>query len=144
GGRAGGGGEEAAGVLYTSGCAGPPKGVAIAANFPLAIHPYIVLGVDLRAGDVFWPTGDPRWGYGLVCYMLALATGAAVTFYEAAPTAEACLQRLGDHGVTNLATTPTLLRSIMALGAETVRRHPVRLRCASSCGEPLNAQVVRS
>src|SRR5439155_3523359 len=75
-------------------------------------------------------------------YMLALAMGVAVTFYEAAPTPESCLERLRDHGVTNLATTPTLLRGIMALGGEAVRRCPVRIRCASSCGEPLNAEVV--
>jgi acetyl-CoA synthetase len=49
---------------------------------------------------------------------------------------------LSRLGVTNLATTPTLLRGIMALGEERVRRDPVRLRCASCCGEPLNAEVV--
>jgi len=129
-------------LLYTSGSTGPPKGVRIAANFPLAIHPNIRYGVDLRADDVFWPTGDPGWGYGLVCYMLALAMGVTVTFDEAPPTAERCLSRLAEAGVTNLAATPTLLRGLMALGAEAVRRHPVRVRAASCCGEPLNAEVV--
>lgn len=100
-------------------------------------------GVDLRADDVFWPTGDPGWGYGLVCYMVALAMGVAVVSHEATPAPELCLARLGDLGVTNLATTPTLLRGVMALGRDAVRRYPVRLRCASSCGEPLNAEVVR-
>jgi acetyl-CoA synthetase len=65
-----------------------------------------------------------------------------VTFQEAAPTAERCLERLRDAGVTNLAATPTLLRSLMALGPEAVRRYPVRVRAASCCGEPLNAEVV--
>jgi acetyl-CoA synthetase len=134
--------DEPAVLLYTSGSTGPPKGVTIAANFLVAIHPYIVYGVDLRSDDVFWPTGDPGWGYGLVCYMLALAMGVAVVSCEAAPTAEFFLERLRDLGVTNLATTPTLLRSVMALGAQAVRRYPVRVRCASSCGEPLNAEVV--
>ncbi len=99
-------------------------------------------GVDLRTDDVFWPTGDPGWGYGLVCYMLALAMGVPVTCDEAAPTAERRLERLANAGVTNLATTPTLLRGLMALGAEAVRRRPVRVRAASCCGEPLNAEVV--
>ncbi len=129
-------------LLYTSGSTGPPKGVQIAANFPLAVHPYIRYGIDLRPDDVFWPTGDPGWGYGLVCNMVALALGVPVISVEATPTPELCLDRLSALGVTNLATTPTLLRGIVALGVARVRRDPVRLRCVSSCGEPLNAEVV--
>jgi acetyl-CoA synthetase len=134
--------EDPAVLLYTSGSTGPPKGVQIAVNFALAIHPYMRYAVDLRADDVFWPTGDPGWGYGLVCYMVALAMGIPVVFHEATPTPEYCLERLARLGITNVATTPTLLRGIMALGEDAVRRWPVRVRSASSCGEPLNAEVV--
>jgi acetyl-CoA synthetase len=134
--------DEPAVLLYTSGSTGPPKGVKIAVNFVLAIHPYMRWAVDLQADDVFWPTGDPAWGYGLVCYMVALAMGVPVVFHEATPTAEFTLARLRDLGVTNLATTPTLLRGVMALGEPVVRQYPVRVRVASSCGEPLNAEVV--
>ena len=126
-------------LLYTSGSTGAPKGVRIAANFLMAIHPHLIFGADLLPDDVFWPTGDPGWGYGLVCYMGALALGIPVLCHEAAPTAEYCLAQLRARGVTNLATTPTLLRSVMALGAAA---GPRRLRTASSCGEPLNARVV--
>ncbi len=134
--------DEPAVLLYTSGSTGPPKGVKIATNFPLAIHPYMRYGVDLRPEDVFWPTGDPGWGYGLVCYMAALALGVPIVSLEATPAPELALERLSSLGVTNLATTPTLLRGIMALGEERVRRDSLRLRCASSCGEPPNAEVV--
>jgi acetyl-CoA synthetase len=134
--------DDPAVLLYTSGSTGPPKGVAIATNFVLSIHPYMVWGVDLAADDVFWPTGDPGWGYGLICYMVALAMGVPVVCQEAVPSPDLTLARLRDLGVTNLATTPTLLRGIMALGEDAVRETPVRLRCASSCGEPLNAEVV--
>ena len=134
--------DDPAVLLYTSGSTGPPKGVVIATNFLLAVHPWITLGVDLHGDDVFWPTGDPGWGYGLICYMLALASGVPVVCHEAAPSAEFALRHVADLGVTNLATTPTLLRGIMALGADAVRAYPVRVRCASSCGEPLNAEVV--
>ena len=134
--------DDPAVLLYTSGSTGPPKGVAIATNFVVAVHPWITLGVDLRPDDVFWPTGDPGWGYGLICYMLALALGVTVVCHEATPTPELALRRISTLGVTNLATTPTLLRGIMALGAEAVRAQPARVRSASSCGEPLNAEVV--
>ena len=135
--------DEPAVLLYTSGSTGPPKGVKIAANFLVAIHPHLVHGADLRADDVFWPTGDPGWGYGLVCYMGALALGVPVLAHEAAPTPEFCLARLRELGVTNLATTPTLLRGVMALGAAAAGGGALRVRSASTCGEPLNAEVVR-
>jgi acetyl-CoA synthetase len=134
--------DDPAVLLYTSGSTGPPKGVKIATNFVLAIHPYMRYAVDLQPDDVFWPTGDPGWGYGLVCYMVALAMGVPVICHEASPTAELVLRRLRDLGVTNMATTPTLLRGIMALGEAAVRDHPVRVHAVSSCGEPLNPEVV--
>ena len=120
--------DEPAVLLYTSGSTGPPKGVQIATNFLMAIHPHLVYGADLRPDDVFWPTGDPGWGYGLVCYMGALALGVPVLSHEAAPTAGALRGASSrDRRVSNLATTPTLLRGVMALGA---RRGGRRRACA--------------
>jgi acetyl-CoA synthetase len=131
-------------LIYTSGSTGPPKGGAIAVNFLAAIWPYIVYGLGLRSDDVFWPTGDPGWGYGFVCYLGALAAGGTIVTVESNPTTDLCLSVLKRYQVTNLATTPTLLRGLVALGDEKLREERSDLRAISSCGEPLNAKVVET
>ena len=129
-------------ILYTSGSTGQPKGVRIANNFLAAVWPYLRFGLDLRPDDVYWPTGDPGWGYGLICYTVAMAMGVPVVSCEADPAVDFVLPFLVRQRVTNLATVPTLLRGIMALGAGEVGRHDVALRCIGSVGEPLNSEVV--
>ncbi|HYF08502.1 MAG TPA: AMP-binding protein, partial [Acetobacteraceae bacterium] len=121
-------------LLFTSGSTGPPKAVAIATNFPAAPWPAIRMAGDLRADDVFWPTGDPGWGYGLVCYAVALAVGQAAHLWEANPTPETVLDFLARHRITNMATVPTLLRGLMALGEKAVRRPDIAVRSVLSCG----------
>ena len=135
--------SDSAVILYTSGSTGEPKGVPIASNFLAAVTPYMRFGVDLSPTDMFWPTGDPGWGYGLVCYHAAISMGVPVLSYEATPTPASFLAFLQEHRVTNLATVPTLLRGVMALGADKLAEYDLSLRCISSCGEPLNSEVIR-
>jgi acetyl-CoA synthetase len=130
-------------ILYTSGSTGESKGVEIASNFLASVRPYMRFGLDLQPTDTFWPTGDPGWGYGLVCYHAAMSMGVPVVSYEGAPTPEAALQLIQEHKVTNLATVPTLLRGVMALGARKVMAFNLSLRAISCCGEPLNSEVIR-
>jgi acetyl-CoA synthetase len=135
--------HDPAAIIYTSGSTGPPKGCVIAANLLAAMWPYVRYGLDLRADtDVFWPTGDPSWGYGLCCYLPALTAGSAVLCVEPNATPEVCDAIIRRYGVTNLATTPTVLRSLMAHGDAT-RDVGATVRAISSCGEPLNAEVVQ-
>jgi acetyl-CoA synthetase len=134
--------DDAAVLLFTSGSTGPPKAVAIATNFPAAVWPAIAIAADLRAEDRYWPTGDPGWGYGLVCYAVALALGVTCHMWEANPAPEPTLDFLARHRITNLATVPTLLRGLMALGEARVRRPDIAVRSIASCGEPLNGECV--
>lgn len=136
--------DDPAALIYTSGSTGQPKGGAIAVNFLAAISPYITYGLDLRSDDVLWPTGDPGWGYGFVCYLGALAIGCTVVTVESNPTPEVFLSILERCGVTNLATTPTLLRGVLVLDEAELKARRIKLRAISSCGEPLNSKVVES
>ena len=134
--------DDPAVLLFTSGSTGPPKAVAIATNFPAAIWPALRLGGDLRDEDLFWPTGDPGWGYGLICYGIAMTLGITAHMWEANPQPSPTLDFLARHRITSLATVPTLLRGLMALGEDAVRRQDLSVRTVASCGEPLNAEVV--
>ena len=136
--------DDAAALIYTSGSTGQPKGGAIAVNFLAAISPYISYGLDLRPDDVLWPTGDPGWGYGFVCYLGALAIGGTVVTVESNPTPEVFLSILERYGVTNLATTPTLLRGVLVMDEAELKARHIKLHAISSCGEPLNSKVVES
>jgi acetyl-CoA synthetase len=134
---------EVATIIYTSGSTGQAKGCAIAYNLLAAIWPYIRYGVDLDpAKDLFWPTGDPGWGYGLCCYLPAFAMGATVVCSSANLAPADCVAFLAREKITNLATTPTLLRGLMSLGEDAVKASGVQVRAISSCGEPLNGEVV--
>lgn len=133
--------EDVAVIIFTSGSTGQPKGGAVAVNFLASVWPYLRYGANLRESDVFWPTGDPGWGYGFICYLGALALGSTIVSATFNPSSDQCIQIMDAHQVTNLATTPTLLRSLMAAGRESLARPPC-LRSISSCGEPLNGEVV--
>ena len=82
--------DEPAAIIYTSGSTGLPKGCVIAANILVAMWPYARYGLDLAETDVFWPTGDPSWGYGLCCYLPALALGMPVLCVEVNATPDVC------------------------------------------------------
>ena len=78
----------------------------------------------------------PRMGYGLYFGILAtFSTGVLSVLQEGGFSAEATLEILSRYGVTNFAGAPTLYRSLRV--SDVRRPNNLKLRCASSAGEPL-------
>jgi acetyl-CoA synthetase len=126
--------------IYTSGTTGTPKGVVVPVRALASFQAYAEFGLNLRRDDVFWNAADPGWGYGLYFGVLAaLTTGCAGTFVVGGFSPEATYQVLTAEGVTNFAAAPTVYRSLRV--AERPPPKGLRLRCASSAGEPLTPDV---
>ncbi|WP_068276981.1 AMP-binding protein [Aldersonia kunmingensis] len=127
--------------LFTSGTTGTPKGVPIPAKAIASFHAYLEFGLDVRADDVFWNAADPGWAYGLYYAIIApLAAGARTILLHAGFSAPLTWKVMQKFGVTNFAAAPTVYRSLAA--DSTPPPADLRLRRASSAGEPLTPDVV--
>ncbi|WP_340316097.1 AMP-binding protein [Rhizorhabdus argentea] len=126
--------------IYTSGTTGSPKGVVVPMRALAAFRTYAEFGFDLRSDDVFWCAADPGWAYGLYFGVLAtFATGTPGILLEGGFSPETTMAVLASEGVTNFAAAPTVYRALRSSGL--APQAPLRLRCASSAGEPLTPEV---
>jgi acetyl-CoA synthetase len=126
--------------IYTSGTTGRPKAVVVPVKALAAFQAYGEFAFDLQRDDVFWNAADPGWAYGLYFGLLtALTTGVESVLVQGGFSAELTYAVLSSQGVTNFAAAPTVYRSLRASSA--VIPAELKLRCASSAGEPLTPEV---
>lgn len=134
------GGEAPIIHIYTSGTTGKPKGVVVPLRAVAAFRAYAEFALDLRSDDMFWCSADPGWAYGLYFGILAtLSTGTASVMFTAGFAPATTLAVLETQKVTNFSAAPTVYRSLRSSGLEIPSG--ISLRCASSAGEPLTAEV---
>ncbi|MGV9928647.1 AMP-binding protein [Nocardia rhamnosiphila] len=126
-------------LLYTSGTTGTPKGVKVPLRALASFQAYLEFGLDVDENDVFWNAADPGWAYGLYYAILGpLAAGVRSLLLHAGFSPALTWQVIHQFGVSNFAAAPTVYRALRSEPAPA----GIRLRRASSAGEPLTPEVI--
>jgi acetyl-CoA synthetase len=135
-------------IAYTSGTTGRPKGaVHVHGGFLVKIAEEVAYQVDLHPGEVLYWLTDLGWIMGPWEIIGATALGGTIVLYEGAPDFPDPdrLWRLAErHRVTTLGLSPSVIRSLMRVGASNVHEHDLSsLRILGSTGEPWNPEPYR-
>jgi acetyl-CoA synthetase len=102
---------------------------------------YAEYGLGITPDDVFWNAADPGWAYGLYFGILAtFSTGVLGILLEHSFSPETTLALLCRYGVSNFTAAPTAYRALR-MSDQTVPPADLKLRRASSAGEPLTPEV---
>jgi acetyl-CoA synthetase len=135
--------EDPAQLYYTSGTTGLAKGIVHAHRYLLA-HNEFELCHEVQDGERFHGMGEWAWAAGIAPLLGPWRLGAVQYVYQRAGGFDPHEQLafLARHQVTNVFTTPTAMRSMMAIG-DAGTRYPQRFRRVCSAGEPLNPEAIR-
>src|SRR5437588_4365152 len=135
--------DDAAQLNYTSGTTGLAKGIVHAHRYILA-HEEFVYCHEVQDGERFHGMGEWAWAAGIAPLLGPWRLGATQCVYrrEAGFDPHRQLEFLSRHQVTNVFTTPTAMRAMMAI-EDAGTRYPQRFRRVCSAGEPLNPEAIR-
>jgi acetyl-CoA synthetase len=135
--------DDPAQLYYTSGTTGLAKGIVHAHRYLLA-HEEFTYCHEVQDGERFHGMGEWAWAAGIAPLLGPWRLGAVQCVYrrEAGFDPHRQLDFLSRHRVTNVFTTPTAMRSMMAID-DAGTRYPQRFRRVCSAGEPLNPEAIR-
>jgi acetyl-CoA synthetase len=135
--------DDPAQLYYTSGTTGLAKGIVHAHRYLLA-HEEFVYCHEVEDGERFHGMGEWAWAAGIAPLLGPWRLGAVQCVYqrEGGFDPHKQLDFLSRHHVTNVFTTPTAMRSMMAV-EDAGRRYPCNFRRVCSAGEPLNPEAIR-
>ena len=135
--------DDPAQLYYTSGTTGKAKGIVHAHRYVLA-HEEFTYCHDVRPGERFHGMGEWAWAAGISPLLGPWRLGAVQCVYQREGGFDPARQLdfLSRNEVTNVFTTPTAMRAMMAV-ADAGERYPQRFRIVCSAGEPLNPEAIR-
>ena len=135
--------DDAAQLYYTSGTTGLAKGIVHAHRYILA-HEEFLYCHEVQDGERFHGMGEWAWAAGIAPLLGPWRLGAVQCVYrrEGGFDPARQLDFLSRHEVTNVFTTPTAMRAMMAI-ADAGTRYPQKFRRVCSAGEPLNPEAIR-
>src|SRR3954453_3387718 len=135
--------DDPAQIYYTSGTTGLAKGILHAHRYILA-HEEFVYCHDVQEGELFHGMGEWAWAAGISPLLGPWRLGATQLVYqrEGGFDPHKQLDFLSRHEATNVFTTPTAMRAMMAV-EDAGERYPQKFRIVCSAGEPLNPEAIR-
>jgi acetyl-CoA synthetase len=135
--------DDPAQLYYSSGTTGLAKGILHAHRYLLG-HEEFVYCHDVRDGELFHGMGEWAWAAGIAPLLGPWRLGATQFVFQRKGgfDPEQQLAVLSKHKVTNVFTTPTAMRAMMAV-QDAGTRFPQEFRIVCSAGEPLNPEAIR-